>query len=108
MAKTKTTTAGAFDVRNIIGALMGIYGIILLIMGMVTYGPMEAAKTGDVNANLLVGGVLFALGVFFLLWAKFRPQVVEISLEEARAAKEKESLADAVADDPLATIDALS
>jgi len=33
MAKKKKTTAGAFDVRNIIGALMAIYGVILVIWG---------------------------------------------------------------------------
>ena len=53
MAK-KTTTAGAFDVRNIIGLLLTIYGVILTILGAVSYDAADAAKTGDINSNLIV------------------------------------------------------
>lgn len=86
MAKKKETIAGAFDVRNIIGGLMTVYGIILVIWGAVNYTAEAAAKTGDINANLIVGIVLLCLGIFFLVWAKVRPQIVVVSLEEAQAA----------------------
>ena len=89
MAKKKKTTAGAFDVRNIIGALMAIYGVILVIWGAVNYTAEAAAKTGDINANLIVGIVLLCLGIFFLVWAKVRPQIVVVSLEEAQAAAQE-------------------
>ena len=46
-------TAGAFDIRNIIGSLLGIYGVILLLVGI--FGDAEEQKTGGVNANLWTG-----------------------------------------------------
>lgn len=67
-------TAGAFDIRNIIGALLGIYGVILLAMGL--FADTEEDKTGGVNANLWAGLALLALGIGFMAWARVRPVVV--------------------------------
>ena len=61
MAK-KTTTAGAFDIRNIIGLLLTIFGVILTILGGVSYDDADAAKTGDVNINLIVGIIILVVG----------------------------------------------
>jgi len=72
-------TAGIFDIRNIIGALLGLYGLILLLMGI--FGDTEEEKTGGVNANLWAGLVLFVAGVIFLAWARFRPVVVPDDFE---------------------------
>ena len=52
-APERRHTAGILDIRNIIGALLGIYGVILLLMGL--FGDQEGEKTGDVNANLWAG-----------------------------------------------------
>jgi len=67
-------TAGAFDVRNIIGALLTIYGVVLTAVGVVNHdgGP----KSGDVNSNLWAGLVLLVVGIAFLAWARVRPIVV--------------------------------
>jgi hypothetical protein len=67
-------TAGAFDIRNIIGALLGIYGVILLAMGL--FADTDEDKTGNVNANLWAGLALLVVGVGFMLWARLRPVVV--------------------------------
>ncbi|GAA4707050.1 hypothetical protein [Nocardioides conyzicola] len=67
-------TAGAFDIRNIIGGLIGVYGVILTVMGLV--GDQEQDKTGGVNANLWAGLVMLAIGAAFLVWARVRPVVV--------------------------------
>ena len=75
--KSSTGTAhraGAFDIRNIIGALMGIYGVILTLAGLL--GGHEPAKTGDVNANLWTGLALLAVAASFMAWARLRPIVV--------------------------------
>ena len=72
-------TAGALDVRNIIGALMASYGVILLAMGL--FGDPETDKTGGVNANLWAGLALLAVGGAFLLWARLRPVVVPDDVE---------------------------
>ena len=52
-------TAGALDIRNIIGGLLGTYGVILVLMGL--FGDKELEKTGDVNANLWAGLVMAAM-----------------------------------------------
>ena len=66
--------AGLFDIRNIIGALMGIYGVILALAGLL--GEHEPEKTGGVNANLWTGLALILVAVFFMGWARLRPIVV--------------------------------
>jgi len=67
-------TAGALDVRNIIGMLMATYGVILIGMGLIA--DPETDKTGGLNANLWTGVSLLAFGLGFLLWARLRPVVV--------------------------------
>ena len=71
--------AGAFDIRNIIGALMGVYGVILTLAGLL--GEHEPEKTGDVNANLWTGIALLLVGAFFIVWARIRPIVVPEHVE---------------------------
>jgi len=76
--QTSTTqgrhTAGALDIRNIIGGLLGVYGVILVLMGL--FGDKELDKTGDVNANLWAGLALVVVSVVFLTWARLKPIVV--------------------------------
>ncbi len=77
-AKAGTTgsrhTAGLFDIRNIIGALLAIDGAILLVMGL--FADPETDKTGGVNANLWAGLALLVVGAIFIAWARLRPVVV--------------------------------
>ncbi len=72
---TQPKSAGAFDIRNVIGALLGVYGLILL--GMAAFGPLEEDKTGGVNANLWVGIVLVVVAGIFLVWARVKPVEVK-------------------------------
>ena len=71
--------AGVFDIRNIIGALLGIYGVILTLAGLL--GEHEPEKTGGPNANLWTGLALLAVGVFFIGWARLKPIVVPANVE---------------------------
>jgi hypothetical protein len=64
-------TAGAFDIRNVIGGLLGAYGIILLLLGL--FGDKELDKTDGINANLWAGLVMLVIGIVFLAWARLRP-----------------------------------
>ncbi|WP_270887206.1 hypothetical protein [Pedococcus sp. 5OH_020] len=75
-------TAGAFDIRNIIGALLGLYGVILTLAGLL--GAHEPEKTGGVNANLWTGLVLAAAAAVFLVWARLKPIVVPAHVEPAQ------------------------
>ena len=70
----KPKKAGLFDIRNIIGALLALYGVILVLGGLL--GEHEPEKTGGVNANLWTGLILLAVGSGFIGWAKLRPIVV--------------------------------
>ena len=71
---TRRNTAGLLDIRTIIGALLAIYGLILLLMGI--FADPQTDKTGGVNANLYAGIALLVVGGGFLLWAWLRPVVV--------------------------------
>jgi hypothetical protein len=69
--------AGAFDIRMFIGALIGLYGIVLVITGLVS---------SDGRSINLWTGVCMLLGAgFFLLWARMRPVVVPEKPTEGEA-----------------------
>jgi hypothetical protein len=66
--------AGAFDVRNVIAALIGFYGIVLL--GVSFFGEDEPDKTGGVDANLWAGLAMIVFAIAFAVWSRLRPVVV--------------------------------
>lgn len=72
--KSEKKTAGAFDVRSIIGMLLTAYGVILTLMGLLADTGED--KTGGVNANLWAGLALLVVGLGFMAWARLRPIVV--------------------------------
>ena len=72
-------TAGAFDIRNIIGSLLSVYGVLLLAAGL--FMDKEEAKTGGINANLWTGLALLVAGVAFLAWARLKPIIVPADVE---------------------------
>ncbi len=69
-------TAGAFDVRNVIAALIGFYGVVLVVYGIVDSGEAHE-KTGGVDANLWSGIVMVVVAAAFALWSRLRPTVVD-------------------------------
>jgi hypothetical protein len=76
-------TAGAYDVRTVIAGLIGLYGVVLTIMGIVHYNDAARAKTGDVNANLWSGVVMIVVALAFALWLRLRPVVVDPAAVQA-------------------------
>jgi drug/metabolite transporter (DMT)-like permease len=82
--KKAKQTAGALDVRNIIGILMVVYGVILVLMGI--FSDSTAPLASDVNANLWAGLALLAVGAVFLVWARLRPIVVPEDVDQDAAA----------------------
>lgn len=73
-----TRRAGAFDIRTIIGGLIGFYGIVLLVMGIFFADPEELARADGENLNLWTGAGLLVSGLLFLLWVKLRPLEVPV------------------------------
>ncbi len=67
--------AGAFDVRNVIAALIGFYGVVLLLVAL--FGEDEPEKTGGVDANLWAGLGMLVFAAAFALWSRLRPVVVD-------------------------------
>jgi hypothetical protein len=85
MAEKKT--AGALDIRSIIGMLLGAYGVILTLMGLL--GDAETDKTGGVNANLWAGLALLVVGGGFIAWARLKPIVVPDDPEQAEVTSKR-------------------
>jgi hypothetical protein len=79
--------AGWFDIRNVIGLLLLIYGLVLLALGLFNANDTELARADGVNANLWAGIGITAVGAFFMIWAQVRPIVVD----EAEVAKDKQA-----------------
>ena len=67
--------AGLFDIRVIIGALIGLYGLILVIASFFT-NDTQLAKSDGLNINLLAGIGMLVVSAAFIAWARWRPIVV--------------------------------
>lgn len=81
----KVKKAGAFDIRNFIGLLLGLYGVILLGAQFLDTEE-QLAKADGLRVNLWTGLALVATAVVFGLWAYLRPLVVPAEGEDADAA----------------------
>ena len=68
--------AGAFDIRTFITMLIGIYGLVLVVMGLFFTSEEDLAKADDLNINLWAGLGMVVLAALFQAWAMWRPVVV--------------------------------
>ena len=76
-----------FDIRCIIGALLGIYGALLTVAGFAPslLGPHRDPAANDnrvdlyvgTDANWWVGLVLLGIAATFFIWAVLRPMRAE-------------------------------
>jgi hypothetical protein len=73
--------AGAFDIRLIIALLIGVYGIILTVMGIGFTSDAELQKAAGVNINLWAGIGMLVVAALFGIWAMVRPLVVPAETE---------------------------
>ena len=74
--------AGAFDIRVFLASLIGIYGVVLVIYGIIGSSAADLKKTGDVNINLWAGIGMLVVSAFFITWARLRPVVVPAHIED--------------------------
>jgi hypothetical protein len=75
-AKGPAHEARAFDIRIFIAALIGIYGAVLVLMGLFGTNEGDLAKAGGTNVNLLAGLGMLLFSAAFVAWARMRPVVV--------------------------------
>ncbi|WP_063048719.1 hypothetical protein [Nocardia arthritidis] len=62
-----------FDIRTIVGALLGCYAVVLVVTGLVHDTAAEQAKTGGINVNLWAGLGMGAVALAFVAWVLLRP-----------------------------------
>ncbi len=76
MAQNKT--AGLFDIRTFIAALLGFDGLVILLMGLFGDQSTSASQEPPININLWAGLGLIVAAVIFETWKRLRPvKVVE-------------------------------
>lgn len=62
-----------FDIRTIVGALLGLYGLIVLATALLYDTDGQEVKTGGVNVNLWAAIGMLIASVVFLAWVRLRP-----------------------------------
>jgi NADH:ubiquinone oxidoreductase subunit 6 (subunit J) len=68
--------ANRFDIRRIIGALFVLYGVVLVVTGIV--GSHEVKnKAAGINVDLWTGLGMLVVGVLMIVWALSRPVAPE-------------------------------
>jgi hypothetical protein len=88
MTQTQTKTgqerrhqAGAFDIRMIIAMLIGIYGVVLVLTGILGTSADDLRRAGGMNVNLGAGVGMLVFAALFVAWARLRPVVVPDEVE---------------------------
>lgn len=81
---TQTRTS-AFDIRLIIALLTGVYGLVLLVLGLFVTSDEEIRKSAGVNINLWAGLGLLVVGLLFTAWARLRPLRVPVHGEDSES-----------------------
>lgn len=76
---TTKKTAGAFDIRYIIGGLLGFYGVVLVVVGLFFTSEEDLAKGDGFHVNLWTGIALLVTAAIFTAWARWRPIIIEES-----------------------------
>jgi drug/metabolite transporter (DMT)-like permease len=70
-----------FDLRYVIGVLLGVYGVILVIRGILD-GPEQLARAAGTEINLWTGIALLVVAAIFLIWARLRPLGIDVTEED--------------------------
>jgi hypothetical protein len=74
--------AGAFDIRAIIALLIGSYGVVLVLAGLLGTSDQDVKRAGGMNINLEAGVGMVVVAALFLVWARLRPVAVPDEVEQ--------------------------
>ena len=66
-----------FDLRLIIAFLFGVYGVVLVVMGLGFTTDDDLKKAEGVNINLWAGIAMAVIAALFATWALLRPQFAD-------------------------------
>jgi hypothetical protein len=84
VADEPATVPRLMDLRTIIGAMFTIYGVVLIVTGLVDKAS-DLTKANGIRINLWLGLCMLALGLLFLLWVRLRPLRLEATSAAAQA-----------------------
>lgn len=83
--------AGAFDIRTFIAMLIGLYGVVLVLVGLFSTSDADLQKAGGTNVDLWAGIGMIVVAIAFQLWARMRPVVVPDEVDALDGEEDKES-----------------
>ncbi|GEL21922.1 hypothetical protein PSU4_08760 [Pseudonocardia sulfidoxydans NBRC 16205] len=83
-----SAAANLFDLRTIIAVLFLVYGLVLLIMGLVSTDEADLMKTGGSNINLDMGIGMLVVAALFGGWVLLRPLTPPTAEQLAEAARD--------------------
>jgi hypothetical protein len=72
----KAKAANRFDIRRIIGGLFTLYGVVLLVTGIVGSHTVKN-KAAGIDIDLWVGLAMLVFAAIMITWALTRPVVPE-------------------------------
>ena len=70
--------ANLFDLRRIIAGVFGVWGVLLVILGL-TESDAEIERAAGVNINLWAGLGMLGISLVFTVWALTRPLGEELA-----------------------------
>lgn len=71
-SQPESAASNLFDLRVLIGGLFVLYGVVLIVAGIVA-GQVGERMDDGININLGMGIGMLAVGLLFLLWWRLRP-----------------------------------
>lgn len=73
-AEKAASAARLFDIRRVIGGLFTLYGVVVLVTGLVD-GKQARERAAGIDINVWTGIGMLIVGLTFLIWMWARPAV---------------------------------
>jgi xanthine/uracil/vitamin C permease (AzgA family) len=68
----ESSAARLFDIRRLIGGLFTLYGVVLIVAGLVD-GEAAKKKAAGIDINIWTGVGMLLVGIAFLVWMWLNP-----------------------------------
>jgi hypothetical protein len=81
--------AGAFDIRTFIATLLGIYGLVLVAMGLFSTSDTDLNRADGINVNLWAGLAMVIAAAVLVTWARLRPLAVPANIDTDDAEEDR-------------------